>query len=88
MTLSVPATPVAPAGARLARSTLVGEVVMKRTMTPLPEAARLRGGRFQVGTDMLYEQIPLYLELFGYGRPAPERAASDRLTPCPVDRVP
>jgi len=58
--------------AGLAPSTFVGEVVMKRTMTPLLEAARARGCRFQVGTDMLYEQIPLYLELFGHGRPSPD----------------
>jgi shikimate dehydrogenase len=28
--------------------------------------------RFQVGTDMLFEQIPAYLEFFGYGTTTPE----------------
>jgi shikimate dehydrogenase len=51
---------------RLDRKTFVGEVVMKREMTPLLEAA-VRGCRFQVGTDMLFAQIPAYLEFFGYG---------------------
>jgi shikimate dehydrogenase len=52
---------------RLDRRTFVGEVVMKSEMTPLLEAAAARGCRFQVGTDMLFEQIPAYLEFFGYG---------------------
>ena len=52
--------------------TFVGEVVMKREMTPLLEAAAARGCRFQVGTDMLFEQIPAYLEFFGYGTTTPE----------------
>jgi shikimate dehydrogenase len=43
----------------------VGEVVMRTTMTAFLEAARQRGCRYQVGTDMLFEQIPAYLEFFG-----------------------
>jgi shikimate dehydrogenase len=54
------------------RKTFVGELVMKREMTPLLEAAATRGCRFQVGTDMLFEQIPAYLEFFGYGTTTPE----------------
>ena len=50
---------------RLSSSTFVGEVVMKRETTPLLAAARALGCRVQVGTDMLYEQIPAYLEFFG-----------------------
>jgi shikimate dehydrogenase len=57
---------------RLDRKTFVGEVVMKREMTPLLEVAAARGCRFQVGTDMLFEQIPAYLEFFGYGTTTPE----------------
>jgi shikimate dehydrogenase len=57
---------------RLDPKTFVGEVVMKREMTPLLEAAAARGCRFQVGTDMLFEQIPAYLEFFGYGTTTPE----------------
>jgi shikimate dehydrogenase len=52
---------------RLAPSTFVGEVVMKTEITPLLQAARERGCRFQVGTDMLFEMIPAYLEFFGFG---------------------
>ena len=58
--------------ARLAPSTFVGEVVMKAEVTPLVKAARERGCRTQVGTDMLFEQIPAYLEFFGFGTTTPE----------------
>jgi len=51
---------------RLSQSTFVGEVVMKQEITPFLEAARARGCDFQVGTDMLFEQIPAYLEFFGF----------------------
>jgi shikimate dehydrogenase len=57
---------------RLSPSTFVGEVVMKQEMTPLLRAAEARGCRFQVGTDMLFEQIPAYLEFFGFGTTTPE----------------
>ena len=57
--------PVDPA--RLDRKTFVGEVVLKSEMTPFLEAAAARECRFQIGTDMLFEQIPAYLEFFGYG---------------------
>jgi len=53
---------------RIARDTFVGEVVMKQEITPLLRAARERGCMTQIGTDMLFEQIPLYLEFFGYGQ--------------------
>lgn len=52
---------------RLAASTFVGEVVMKTEVTPLLQAARDRGCRIQIGTDMLFEMIPAYLEFFGFG---------------------
>jgi shikimate dehydrogenase len=58
--------------ARLSPSTFVGEVVMKQEITPLLAAARARGCRFQVGTDMLFEMIPAYLEFFGFGTTTPE----------------
>lgn len=54
---------------RLDPSTFVGEVVMKTEITPFLTAARERGCAIQVGTDMLFEQIPAYLEFFGF-RPA------------------
>ena len=50
---------------RVAASTFVGEVVMKAEMTVFLNAAVARGCRVQVGTDMLFEQIPAYLEFFG-----------------------
>ena len=53
--------------ARLSPSTFVGEVVMKQEITPLLKAAIDKGCRYQVGTDMLFEQIPAYLEFFGFG---------------------
>ena len=57
---------------RIAPSTLVGEVVMKQEMTAFLRAAQARGCRFQVGTDMLFEQIPAYLEFFGFPTTTPE----------------
>ena len=53
--------------ARIAAGTFVGEVVMKTEHTPLLQAALAKGCPVQVGTDMLFEQIPAYLEFFGYG---------------------
>jgi len=50
---------------RLAPGTFVGEVVMADEVTPFLAAARARGCRTQVGTDMLFEMIPAYLEFFG-----------------------
>lgn len=52
---------------RIDPATFVGEVVMKTEITPFLAAARARGCRYQVGTDMLFEQIPAYLEFFGLG---------------------
>ena len=50
---------------RLAPETFVGEVVMASEVTAFLAAARERGCRTQVGSDMLFEQIPAYLEYFG-----------------------
>lgn len=58
--------------ARLSPETFVGEVVMKQEMTPLLQAAQQKGCRYQVGTDMLYEMIPAYLEFFGFGTTTPD----------------
>lgn len=52
--------------ARLDPATFVGEVVLSREVTPFLAAARARGCETQVGTDMLYEMIPAYLEFFGF----------------------
>ena len=51
---------------RIAPGTFVGEVVMKQEMTPFLRAAEEKGCPIQVGTDMLFEQIPAYLEFFGF----------------------
>lgn len=63
---------------RVDATTFVGEVVMKTDMTAFLKAAQARGCRIQIGSDMLYEQIPAYLEYFGYPVPTPEelRAAA------------
>ncbi len=57
---------------RIAPSTFVGEVVMKTEITPFLEAARARGCAYQIGTDMLFEQIPAYLEFFGFRTSTPD----------------
>jgi len=57
---------------RIAPQTFVGEVVMKSEMTAFLDAAKARGCRFQIGTDMLFEQIPAYLEYFGLPSTTPE----------------
>ena len=45
-------------------------------MKPDDHAVPARGAgtrlRDQVGTDMLFEQIPAYLEFFGFGTTTPE----------------
>jgi len=51
---------------RLSPQTFVGEVVMRTEMTAFLQAAQARGCRIQVGSDMLFEMIPAYLEFFGY----------------------
>ena len=60
----------------VAPTTFVGEVVMKSEVTPFLRAARERGCETQVGTDMLFEQIPAYLEFFGFGTTTPDELRS------------
>jgi shikimate dehydrogenase len=57
--------------ARLNPAASVGDVVLK-PQTPLLAAAGALGCRCIVGTDMLFAQIPAYLEFFGYGTTTPE----------------
>lgn len=57
---------------RIEARTFVGEVVMKTEMTAFLAAAHARGCRVQVGTDMLFEQIPAYLEYFGFPSTTPD----------------
>jgi shikimate dehydrogenase len=57
---------------RIAPGTFVGEVVMRTEMTAFLNAARVRGCRVQVGSDMLFEQIPAYLEYFNLPTTTPD----------------
>jgi len=61
---------------RIKPTMFVGEVVMKEEFTPLLRAAIEKGCTVQVGTDMLFEQIPAYLEFFGFGASTPEELRS------------
>ncbi|MDR3213899.1 MAG: ThiF family adenylyltransferase [Azoarcus sp.] len=65
--LGLPGDPLPMDIGGLSSATFVGEVVMKQEMTPLLQAARERGCRYQIGADMLYEMIPAYIEFFGLG---------------------
>ena len=57
---------------RLEPGTWVGDVVMSSEMTPFLIAAQARGCLVQVGVDMLFEQIPVYLAFFGFTSTTPE----------------
>ena len=57
---------------RLDARTFVGEVVMRTEMTAFLNAAKARGCTVQVGSDMLFEMIPAYLEYFGFPTTTPE----------------
>ncbi|MGI8896577.1 MAG: shikimate dehydrogenase family protein [Casimicrobiaceae bacterium] len=61
---------------RISPSALVGEVVMKQEMTAFLRAVQARGCTVQVGSDMLFEQIPAYLEFFGFPTTTPEHLRS------------
>jgi len=61
---------------RLEPTCYVGEVVLKNEITPMLRAAKERGCRFSVGTDMLFEMIPAYLEFFGFGTSTPDELRS------------
>ncbi len=56
---------------RLMPATFVAEVVMKHETTAFLAAAQAQGCRTQVGVDMLFEQIPAYLEFFGFPAATP-----------------
>jgi len=61
---------------RLDSRTFVGDVVMREQVTPFLAAAQSRGCKVQVGTDMLFEMIPAYLEFFGLPVTTPEHLRS------------
>lgn len=58
--------------AKISGDMFIGEVVMKHEHTPFLTAALAKGCAIQLGTDMLFEQIPAYLEFFGYPTTTPE----------------
>jgi shikimate dehydrogenase len=60
--------------AQIAPQMVIAEIVMKREITPMLEAARARGCRIVLGREMLQEQMPLYLDFFGLS-PAADDAA-------------
>ncbi|MFY0614510.1 MAG: shikimate dehydrogenase [Hyphomicrobiaceae bacterium] len=66
--------------AQVPSSTLVGEVVMTKQITPFLEVARQRGCEIQIGLDMLFEQIPAYLEFFGLPTTTPAELRAIALT--------
>ena len=74
--LGLPGDPLPFDLTNLSPSTFVGEVVMKQEMTPLLEIARQRGCRYVLGTEMLFEMIPAYLEFFGFGTATPDELRS------------
>ena len=51
---------------KISPESFVGEVVLKAEMTAFLQAANKRGCKVQIGSDMLFEQIPVYLEYFGF----------------------
>ena len=57
---------------RVDPGTFVGEVVMRQAITPMLALAQAKGCPIQVGTDMLFEMIPAYLEFFGFGSATPD----------------
>jgi shikimate dehydrogenase len=59
---------------RVAPGSYVGDVVLNTDITPFLQAAKDKGCTIQVGSDMLFELIPAYLEFFGF-----EGAAADKL---------
>ncbi|MBZ6078248.1 shikimate dehydrogenase family protein [Microvirga puerhi] len=67
-----PGDPLPVDAERISPATFVGEVVMKQEITPFLAAVRRRGCAYQVGTDMLFEQVPAYLEFFGFPTTTPD----------------
>jgi shikimate dehydrogenase len=57
---------------RIAAGTFVGEVVMKHEYTPFLRAVKEKGCPVAIGTDMLFEMIPAYLEFFGFKTTTPD----------------
>ena len=50
---------------KISSNTFVCDVILTDQLTPLLAKAQAKGCPIQVGVDMLFEQIPVYLEYFG-----------------------
>lgn len=50
---------------QISPSTFVSDVILRDELTPLLQKAKEKGCPIQVGVDMLFEQIPIYLDYFG-----------------------
>ena len=57
---------------RVAPGSYVGDVVLNTDVTPFLQAAKDKGCTIQVGSDMLFELIPAYLEFFGFEGATPD----------------
>ncbi|MCA2220120.1 MULTISPECIES: shikimate dehydrogenase family protein [Nonomuraea] len=62
---------------RVAPGSYVGDVVLKTDITPFLQAAKDKGCTIQVGSDMLFELIPAYLEFFGFEDAVPDELRSE-----------
>src|SRR5215211_7909871 len=66
---------------RVTPGSYVGDVVLKADITPLLQAAKDKGCTIQVGSDMLFEMIPAYLEFFGFGNATPDELRATAQSP-------
>ena len=57
---------------RIDPGSFAGDVVLAQAETRFLAAARARGCRTQAGIDMVFEQVPAYLDFFGFPPAAPE----------------
>ena len=57
---------------RIAAASFAADVVLTQEETPFLAAARAKGCRTQAGIDMVFEQVPAYLEFFGFPPATPE----------------
>jgi shikimate dehydrogenase len=57
---------------RIAPGSFVGDVVLRTEITPFLQAAKDKDCTIQVGSDMLFEMVPAYLEFFGFGTAVPD----------------
>jgi shikimate dehydrogenase len=69
---------------RIARGSYVGDVVLKAEVTPFLQAAKDKGCKIQVGSDMLFEMIPACLEFFASAVPHPTTSANSRAPGAPL----